>query len=629
MTTLSASRKTMSLPMLLRGGMPVAGVVATALVLFAPLLGLNDYWARTVLLIAILSLQVSGLNIVLGYAGELAVGQVFLYAVGAYVTGYLGVTHGITDVGLIMACAIACAIVVGLITGIPGLRLGGWSLAMLTFFLVLIIPNLVKVLESYTGGTNGLAPPVPTLFGTALSRDALYMLIIAVTAVWFLIARNMILSRHGNAFLVLKQSPVLASSLGISVFRLKLLVYVTGAIPACLAGVMFAWLDGFIAPETFTFTLALSILAASIVGGSTSIYGALAGAAIVQMGQQSFNSFQEWQLIIYGVFLLVAGILLADGLTGLARKWLRWAARRFGFAGFMAAAPAPADGPASGPAKADVGALPGVRLRTEGLSKAFGGNRALREVSIDAEPGQVTALIGPNASGKTTLLNLVCGFYRPTAGAIRLGDRDLGGLRPYGIARAGIARTFQTPLIPSGMTTRDFVATGRYISHRVRVPSAVLRLPGFRRGYAADDAEAVRLLGLLGIADVAGQEVDSLPLGTRRLVEVARALAARPAVFLFDEVGSGLDEGDLAGLERAIGLIRDAGGTVVLVEHNFPLVLKLADRIHVLSQGGLLVSGTPAEIQADPRVLEEYTGSKAAGQTGQAGPSEESSGGEG
>ncbi|MFI0408022.1 ATP-binding cassette domain-containing protein [Actinomadura sp. 3N508] len=624
MTTLSASTKGPALPGLLRSGMPVAGVIAAALVLFAPMLGLNDYWARTVLLIAILSLQVSGLNIVLGYAGELAVGQVFLYAVGAYLTGYLGVTHGITDAGLIMVCAIGCAIVVGLITGIPGLRLGGWSLAMLTFFLVLIIPNLVKVLESYTGGTNGLAPPIPTLFGTELGRDALYMLIIAVTAVWFLVARNMILSRHGNAFLVLKQSPVLASALGISVFRLKLLVYVTGAIPACLAGVMFAWLDGFIAPETFTFTMALSILAASIVGGSTSIYGALAGAAIVQMGQQSFSSFQEWQLIIYGVFLLVAGILLADGLTGLARKWLRWGARRLGLTLAAPAAPAAADGPAA--ASAEVGALPGVRLRTEGLSKSFGGNRALREVSIDAEPGQVTALIGPNASGKTTLLNLVCGFYRPTAGAIRLGDRDLGGLRPYGISRAGIARTFQTPLIPSGMTTKDFVATGRYISHRVRVPSAVLRLPGFRRGWAADDAEAVRLLGLLGIADVAGQEVDSLPLGTRRLVEVARALAARPAVFLFDEVGSGLDEGDLAGLERAIGLIRDAGGTVVLVEHNFPLVLKLADRIHVLSQGGLLVSGTPAEIQADPRVLEEYTGSKAAGQ---AGPAGQATGGEG
>ncbi|MFC4055231.1 ATP-binding cassette domain-containing protein [Actinomadura syzygii] len=620
MTTLSASRENppggnpragnTAVPALLRGGRPLAGALLTILVLVAPLLGLNDYWARTVLLVAILSLQVSGLNIVLGHAGELAVGQVFLYAVGAYVTGYLGVSHGITDAGVIVVCAIACAVVVGLITGIPGLRLGGWSLAMLTFFLVLIIPNLVKVLESFTGGANGLAPPVPTLFGTPLGRDALYMLIVAVTAVWFLVARNLILSRHGNAFLVLKQSPVLAGSLGVSVFRLKLLVYVTGAIPACLAGVMFAWLDGFIAPETFTFTMALSILAASIVGGSTSIYGALAGAAIVQLGQQSFSSFQDWQLLIYGAFLLVAGILLADGLTGLVRGRARRIVRRFGVAAPAGRSAAPAD---AGPA--DLGALPGARLRTKALCKSFGGNQALREVTVEAEPGQVTALIGPNASGKTTLLNLVCGFYRPTSGTVELGGRELGGQRPYRIARAGIARTFQTPLIPSGMTTKAFVATGRYVSHRVRVPAAVLRLPAFRRGFAADDDEAVGLLGLLGIADVADREVDSLPLGTRRLVEVARALAARPAVFLFDEVGSGLDEGDLAGLERAIRMIRDAGGTVVLVEHNFPLVLGLADRIHVLSQGGLLVSGTPAEIQADPRVLAEYTGSNAAGKT--------------
>lgn len=623
MTTLSAWRTGLVLPALPRGAKPAATTVLLALALGAPLVGLNDYWARTLILIAILSLQVSGLNIVLGYAGELAVGQVFLYATGAYIAGYLGVSHGIASVPVVIGCAIAGAVVVGLFTGIPGLRLGGWSLAMLTFFLVLIIPNLVEVLEHFTGGTNGLAPPVPAFFGVEIDGDGLYMLIIAVTAVWFVVARNLILSRHGNAFLVLKQSPVLASSLGISVFRLKLLVYVAGAIPACLAGVLFAWLDGFIAPETFTFALALSILAASIVGGSTSIYGALAGAAIVQLGQQSFTSFQEWQLIIYGVFLLVAGVLLSDGLTGLVRGRVRFAeparsvvataARRTDTANT-------ADRADAADTAADPGRLPGATLVTEGLSKVFGGNRAVREVSISAEPGQVTALIGPNASGKTTLLNLVCGFYAPTAGHIRLGDRELGGLPPFRIARAGVARTFQTPLIPSGMTTKAFVSTGRYVSHRVGVPAAILRLPVFRRGFARDDAEAVRLLGLLGIGDVADQAVDSLPLGTRRLVEVARSLAARPALFLFDEVGSGLDEGDLAGLERAINMIRDAGGTVVLVEHNFPLVLKLADRIHVLSQGGLLVSGTPAEIQADPRVLEEYTGSAAAGQ---------SSGGEG
>jgi branched-chain amino acid transport system permease protein len=172
-----------------------------------------------------------------------------------------------------------------------------------------------------------------------------------------------------------------------------------------------------------------------------------------------------------------------------------------------------------------------------------------------------------------------------------------------------VARTFQTPLIPKGMRARAFVATGRYVSHRVSMPASILRLPSFWRGSRDTDAEALRLLALLGIGHVADTEVTSLPLGTRRLVEVARALAAEPKVFLFDEVGSGLDEEDIHRLEEAIELIRRAGGTVVLVEHNFPLVLKIADRIHVLSQGALIASGTPAEIQSNRRVLEEYTGS--------------------
>jgi branched-chain amino acid transport system permease protein len=165
------------------------------------------------------------------------------------------------------------------------------------------------------------------------------------------------------------------------------------------------------------------------------------------------------------------------------------------------------------------------------------------------------------------------------------------------------------------MTTRAFVATGRYVSHRISVPAAALRLPAFHRGSRANDAEAMRLLRLLGVAGVADQEVTSLALGTRRMVEVARTLAAEPKVFLFDEVGSGLDVADLHRLEQAMALIRDAGGTVVLVEHNFPLVLKVADRIHVLSNGRLIASGTPAEIQADPRVLEEYAGRPMKGET--------------
>lgn len=601
----------------LRSARPLMMLGLGILVLVAPWLGLGDYWSRQFILIAILALVVSGLNISLGYAGELALGQVALYAVGAYVAGYLAVSQGVTDILLCLLAAIGGAIVVGFVSGIPGLRLGGWSLAMVTFFLVIIIPNVLDLLSSQTGGALGLSGiPVPTIFGAQLVGDGFYVFVIAITIIWFAVFRNLISSSHGDAFLVLKQSPILAATLGISVYRLKLLAYVVGAIPAGIAGVLFAFLSGYISPSSFAFALAFTILTASVVGGSQSIYGAIFGAAVLQLGPERIASFQNYSLIVYGAFLVVAGLVFSDGIAGLIRSGLSQARRRGWLAGAaptdavgplaMADAAAPAPTAATAPV---IGELAGEALTVTHLRKDFGGLTAVDDVTLEAVPGEVTALIGPNGSGKTTLLNLVCGFYKPTSGSVRLGQVELGGLAPYRSARAGVARTFQTPLIPKGMRARAFVATGRYASHRVSMSASILRLPSFWRGSRLSDAEALRLLALLGIAHVADSEVASLPLGTRRLVEVARALAAEPKVFLFDEVGSGLDEEDIHRLEEAIELIRRAGGTVILVEHNFPLVLKIADRIHVLSQGSLIASGTSAEIQADRRVLEEYTGS--------------------
>jgi branched-chain amino acid transport system permease protein len=590
---------------------PALMFAVLALFMALPALGMDAYRMRQVILIAILSLIVSGLNTTLGYGGELAVGQVALYAVGAYVAAWMAVSVGIDDILLCMVGAIAAVIVVGFISGIPGLRLGGWSLAMVTFFLVLLIPNVLNLTRSVTGGSEGLAGiPFPTLFGTTLEvpgrGDTFYFFAIVVTFVWFALLRNLIRSPHGNAFLVLKQSPILAATLGISVYRLKLFAYVVGAIPCGIAGVLFAFLSGYISPSSFTFTFALAILTASIVGGSQSIYGAFFGATLLQLGpEQIGESFQEWALIVYGAFLLAAGLLFSEGLAGAGRRLTGWLRRFRWFPSRQVRRVAPS---ALAEDSEALEALAGETLSVEGTTKVFGGLTALDDVHLEAQPGQITALIGPNGSGKTTLLNLVSGFYKPTEGTVRLGSVTLSGLPPYRTARLGVTRTFQTPIIPKSMTTRAFVATGRYTAHRIPIPVAVLRLPAFHRALADDDDESMRLLRLLGVAHVADQEVTSLPLGTRRLVEVARALAAEPKVFLFDEVGSGLDEDDLQRLERAMDLIRRAGGTVVLVEHNFPLVLKVADTIHVLSNGRLIASGSPVEIQADARVLEEYAG---------------------
>ncbi len=570
-------------------------LLGAGLVLALPWLGLNLPNQRQVLLICILALLVSGLNLSLGYAGELALGQAAMYAAGAYVTGYLAV-HGHPDVALGLVVAAAAALAVGLLSGFPGVRLGGWSLAMVSFFLVLLVPEIILIFPAETGGAAGLfGIPNPTLFGAQLSTEDFYLVVVAVTALWFVVLRNLVTSRHGVAFRVLRQSPVLASSLGISVYRMKLTAYAVGAIPAGLAGSLYAYLDRYLNPDSFTFSLAITALAASVLGGSTSVYGALIGAAVMQLGPLRVTSFQQYSLVAYGIFLIVFGVLLGQGVTGLTRKLWRRVARP--------AAPAATD---DAPAPT-LDRLPGAGLTVDSVSKSFGGLHALREVSLTAPAGEITAVIGPNGSGKTTLLNIVSGFYRLDDGRVSLAGVPLPGA-PHRVARAGIARTFQTPLVPKGISVAEAVRAGRYATQRAGMPSAILRLPGFRRARAADAAEADRVLRIVGIQRQAGDEAVALPVGTRRLLELARGLIARPKVLLLDEVASGLDEDEIDRLATLIRAVRDAGGTVILVEHNFGLVLRLADRIHVLAQGRLIASGTPAEIEAHPAVLREYLG---------------------
>ena len=574
-------------------------LIGGVLLLALPYLGLGYTATRQIELTLILALVVIGLNLSLGFAGELAMGQVAMYAAGAYAAG-LANKAGVTDIWLQIVIGAAVALLVGLISGIPGLRLGSWSLAMTSFFLILLVPDVLSIFKSETGGRNGLAGIMPpTSFGQLIDGRAYYLIIVGVTIVVFALMRNMIISGHGTALRVLKQSPVLASSMGISVFRAKLTAYAIGAVPAGIAGALFANLDLFISPEAFSFSFAMTVLAASIFGGSASIYGALIGATVLQFGMNQSTNFSQFGLIISGAFLLIGGVAFTGGLSGLLRGLVRRA---------DVAAKARTGANGSPAAPAEIEKLDGALLRTESVSKAFGGNQALSEVSIEAKPGAVTAIIGPNGSGKTTLLNMISGFYRTDAGEITLDDRRIQGMPSYRVAREGVSRTFQTPNIPEKLTVLEAVQAGRYAADRASVFASVLRLPSYWRSLREDREQAERALALVGLSAQRDEMADALPLGNRRLLEVARSLVSSPKVVLLDEVASGLDEDELEVLEQLVVRLRDAGMTVILVEHNFQLVLRLADDIYVLAQGAVMAHGTPDEIESNPRVMEEYLG---------------------
>jgi branched-chain amino acid transport system permease protein len=571
-----------------------------------PILGGGPFLQREIEIFCLYSMVVVGLNFSWGYAGELSLGQAAMFAAGAYSSGMLamGKFNGVPnpELAITIPVTIAAAALIGFLSGVPGLRLGGWALAMTSFFLILLVPDLANAFPKYTGGFTGLAPiPDPTLFGVKLDKNGQFMTVIVVTIIVFAAFRNMVISRHGIALQVLRQSPVLASSLGMSVYRIKLMAYVIGAIPAGIAGGLLAYLDNFIGPNSFDFFTTISFLAASILGGQRTVYGAIVGTVILQeVGPLHTSFFQQYAMAVYGVFLVVGGILLSGGLGGTVGTVMSLFKRRV-----LKQAPPKLQ---ARDASFDLGSFEGGVLEVKDASKRFGGNRAVSDVSIRAEPGKVTAIIGPNGSGKTTLLNLISGFYRMDTGTVTLAGTDLKAKRPSQIALAGVARTFQTPSIPTGINCLQAVGSARYALHGAGLLAAIFRLPNYRRELRRDREEAQQLLNAVGIGHLAKTEATALPLGTRRLLEVARALCARPKLVLLDEPASGLDVEDVKQLSTLIRMTARAGATVVVIEHNFQMMLDVADTINVLREGRLVATGTPAEIRVSPVVMESYLG---------------------
>ena len=576
-----------------------AGIVVALL----PYLGVKPVLQRELLLAAMFGLLVAGFNLGFGYGGQLALGQVAVFAGGAYSTAIL-YEHGVAE--LLVACvvSIAVAAVLGLVTGIPGLRFSEWSLALVAFFLVVLVPNLVSLFSEYTGGVNGIPGILdPELFGHTLTANGFYVFVMATTLATLLFYRNLVLSRYGHGLLVLKQGSGLARSLGLSPYRLRLSAYVLGSLPAGLAGAFYAYYSTYVQADYFAFNIVTLLLAAAVVGGIRSIWAAPVAAAILIIGPEQASAFDQYSVLAYGIILMLVGVGLSGGIAGLSRLGLK----RLGVVGSGIFEPGPV--PATVPTAAETPlAIAGTTLTTSGVAKRFGGVEALRGVDFEATPGAITAIIGANGAGKTTLLNAISGHIAIDRGEVRLGDRVISGLRSDRIAHAGVSRTFQTPQVPEELTVLDVAASSR-ISKR-RMPAFVIatRLPWYLRLRRDDTARAHAALAFVGLQGAESLPAHELPLGRRRILEVARSIASEPAVILLDEPAAGLDPEALESLRAVLLRMREAGATVVLIEHNVTFVMEVADRVFVMDLGEVIAVGTPDDVRGDERVIASYLG---------------------
>ena len=250
-------------------------------------------------------------------------------------------------------------------------------------------------------------------------------------------------------------------------------------------------------------------------------------------------------------------------------------------------------------------------LDVRGLSIAFGGVKAIQDLSFDVHQGTVHAIIGPNGAGKTTLINLVTGIYAPDSGSIELFGQEVAGTAPERLARAGRGRTFQNLQVCMNMSAVDNVMIGAHLSLASSLFAGMLRTPSLRRADAACRDRALELMAFVGVAQYATSDASQMPYGALKRLEIARALAASPKLLLMDEPAAGLNHTETAEIETLIRRIAETGTTVVLVEHDMKLIMGVSDRILVLHYGKRLALGTTQEVRSHPDVISAYLGAEA------------------
>jgi branched-chain amino acid transport system ATP-binding protein/branched-chain amino acid transport system permease protein len=574
---------------------PLIGVFALAVIV--PFVT-DDYWVLIASRAAIYWVLISGLNLVVGFAGQLAIGWVALLTLGAYTTSVLAAGNVSPPIPPFVAIGIAAIVGAGsgVIVGLPALRLRTFYFAITTLGFSTIVTQIVLAWQSVTGGGIGVVGPVLSApFDTSFG---FYFLCLALAALCTWMTVNVAQSRFGRALIAVRDSDVAAEATGISKPRLLVTVFIFSGAVAGIAGGLFATLQTYITPEAFTFDLSVLFFIAVLIGGRGSILGPLLATIILTLLPEFAAPLATWSTFLYAVLLLLIVLVAPGGIAAL----LDFRSRR-PLEKHRVIVPQPAllDRLHSGQAARDT-----LTLRNIVLS--FGAVRAVGGVDLDVRPGQVHGLIGPNGSGKTTILNVISGYYRPDPGEMRIGAETLATGASETRAVRGIARTFQTPKIIGEASVLQNVLIGGMTRGRGTFFESLFALPRHRRDEATLEAEALWALRVVGLERLAAIRADRLQHSELRFMEIARALMLRPAFLLLDEPAAGLAADEISRLGKLVKEVSRRGTGVLLVEHHADLIFDICDHITVLNLGQVLASGTPAEIRVHKEVVSAYLG---------------------
>ena len=589
----------------LRNRMLLVGIVVAALAV-APVL-VSNFMVSLMNDIGIASLVALGLVLLTGIGGATSFGQAAFVGIAAYATAWLTTAMGLSPwLGLPFALLLTglSALAIGLLT----LRLGGHFLPLSTIAWGLSIAMLfgnVDALGRHTGLSN--IPPLMIAGWSLADPRAIYYLIWGLVGLAFLFSYNLLQSRPGRAIRGLRGGAILLASVGADAYRVRLSLFVTAALFAGLAGWLYAHMNRFVSPSPFDVRASIEYLLMAVSGGLGHLAGALVGSALVLILKNGLQDVLpmltqragQLEAVAFAILFILILHFARGGLMGFVRRWTRG---RVG-----------TQGPRE--AMAPVEPLPHRTLPERGLPilavagalKRFGGLVAVNDVSFDVKSGEIVGLIGPNGAGKSTMFNLLTCTMPMTAGQVRFLGHDITGLTQRQVARLGLARTFQHVKLRPHMSLLDNVALGAHSRTTSGVLKAGLRLDRHEERQILQEAQ--RQLDRIGLGDRAHEDAGSLPLGTQRILEIARALAADPVLLVLDEPAAGLRRKEKMALGNLLRKLREEGVTILIVEHDMDFVMKLVDRLVVMNFGSKLVEGAPSAVRANRDVQAAYLGS--------------------
>ena len=540
----------------------------------------------------------AGLNLVVGYAGQIAIGWVSMLTLGAYTTAALaaGRVGAEWNPYLALAAGGVMGAVFGVVVGLPALRLRTFYFAMTTLAFSTIVSQIALAWKDVTGGGVGTPGPVfPWPFEPGWGFYY-FCFILAALATW--ITANIGSSRYGRALVAIRDAEVAAEASGIAKARLFMLIFLLAGALGGVAGGLFASLQSYITPEAFTFEMSVLFFIAILIGGRGSILGPALATIILTALPEFAAPLVQWSTFLYAALLLVIVLLVPGGIADM----LDFKNRR------------PLTQHREIVPRAEL--LPRVLDRTDGrrtialrdIALHFGGVRAIDGLDLEIHSAEVHGLIGPNGSGKTTTLNVISGYYKPKTGTLKLDGADLPFDQPHVRASHRIARTFQTPRLVGAASVLENVMIGGTVHGQASFAEAMLSLPRHRGDEKLLRAAAMQALTTVGLESLAEVRADRLQHSELRFMEIARALMLRPAFLMLDEPAAGLSAEEIRRLGDLIKAISREGVGVLLVEHHADLIFDICDRVTVLNLGKMLAAGTPNEIRSHREVVSAYLG---------------------